>query len=449
MMTAIADVSSFIVDVGLKLGADEIAAMTVRDVSKQVRFANNEVTVTQTWDETSAGVFLKKDRRALVASVTDLSKESLRKALGDLLHMAMVVKPHESYAPLPEGPFEYQPIQGLYDKRVFQLGDEWVDYVEAAINSALTSGGKRTAGTLLTKATEYSLVTSKNVEAKHKKTEVNLVVRCLANGESSGMGVTCGTNLGDLNPEEAGEEAGRLAKMSLNPVAGKSGRYDVVFSRIASAVIFDILAGMSSAFYVDYGRSSLVDRLGERIASENLSIYDDARVEGGMGSTPFDDEGYPTGKTSIIEKGVLRSYLHNSFTAKRYRTRSTANAGWIDPHAWNIIVEGSEPSEDELLGEVKAGLYVNNITYARFQDYRQGDFSAVVRDGVFTIENGEITKAVKGLRLSENLIHILKNITALSRNAKQISHWWMEWDTPSVKTPLLNVQNIGFTVPTK
>jgi len=448
-MTAIEDVSSFIVDAGLKLGADEIAAMTVRGISKQVRFANNEVTVTQTWDETRAGILLKKDRRALVASVTDLSKEGLGKALRDLLHMARVVKPHESYAPLPEGPFKYQPIQGLYDKRISQLGDEAVDYVEAAINSALASGGKRTAGTLLARDTEYSLATSKNVEATHGRTAVNLTVRCLANGESSGMGVTCGTTLGDLNPEEAGEEAGRLAQMSLNPVAGKSGRYDVVLSRIASSVIFDIVAGMDSAFYVDYGRSSLVDRLGERIASENLSIYDDARVEGGMGSTPFDDEGYPTGKTSIIERGVLRSYLHNSFTAQKYRRRSTANAGWIDPHAWNIIVEGGKPSEDELLGEVKAGLYVNNITYTRFQDYRQGDFSAVVRDGVFTIEKGEIAKAVKGLRLSENLIHILQNITALSRDAKQISHWWMEWDTPSVKTPLLSLKNIGFTVPTK
>ncbi len=448
-MAAIEDVSSFIVDAGLTLGAEEVAAMTVRGISKQVRFANNEVTVTQTWDETRAGILLKKDRRALVASVTDLSKEGLKKALRDLLHMARVVKPHESYAPLPEGPFKYQLIQGLYDRRISQLGNEAVDYVETAVNSALASGGKRTAGTLLTKDTEYSLVTSKNVEAKHRKTVVNMVVRCLANGESSGMGVTCGTTLGDLNPEEAGEKAGRLAQMSLNPAAGKSGRYHVVLSRIASAVIFDIVAGMSSAFYVDSGRSSLVDRLGEKIASENLSIYDDARIEGGMGSTPFDDEGYPTGKTAIIEKGVLRSHLHNSFTAKKYQTMSTANAGWIDPHAWNIIVEEGKTSEDELLGEVKAGLYVNNITYVRFQDYRQGDFSAVVRDGIFTIEKGEITKAVKGLRLSENLIYMLKNITGLSNDARQISHWWMEWDTPSVKTPLLSLQNIGFTVPTK
>jgi len=443
------EISSFIVDEGLRSGADEIAVIATHGTARQVRFANNEVTITTTWDETGASILLKKDKRILTAYITDVSKDGIRGTLKDLMHMVKLMKPHKSYAPLPEGPFKYQTIQGLYDERIPKLEEKNIDYVEATMNSALESGAKRVAGTLLTMDSESSLKSSRNAEGTRRKTTINMMVRSLANGESSGMGVTCGTTLKDFNPEKAGEEAGRLAKMSIDAVSGKSGKYNVVLSRSASAILFDIIAGMDSAFYVDSGNSCLADKLGEKIAFEELSMYDDARATQGLGSTPFDDEGYPTGKTVIIENGRLQSYLHNSLTSKKYKTESTANAGWIVPHAWNIIVKGGKITEEELLKEVKEGLYINNITYVRFQDYSKGDFSAITRDGVFKIENGAITRAVRGLRLSDNIIHMLQNITNLSKEAKQVSHWWMEFGTPSVTTPLILCRNTGFTTPTK
>ena len=443
------EISPFIVNSGLRLGADEVAAIAFRSTSRQVRFANNEVAVTKTWDEIRAGMLLKKDRRVLIASISELSKEGIQKALKDLISMVNLMAPHENYAPLPQGPFKYPNIQGLYDGRISKLQDKNVDYVESAINSALDSGGKRVAGTLRTADYESFLTTSNNVEATREKTTIKMVVRCLSNGESSGMGITCGTTLDDFNPEEAGKEAGRLARMSEGLKPGKSGRYDVILSRIASAGLFDIIGGMSSAFYVDSGWSCLADKLGEKIASDEIVVYDDATTTRGLGSTPFDDEGYPASRTTIIEDGILRSYLHNSLTARKHQTKSTANAGWINPRASNIVVREGRLSEDELFKNVKEGLYVNNLTYIRFQDYRKGDFSAATRDGVFRIENGEITEPIKGLRLSDNLIRILGNITGLSKEAKQISHWWMDFGTPSVKTPLIHVKDVGFTVPTK
>lgn len=443
------EISPFTVNSGLRLGADEVAAIVTHSTSRQVRFANNGVTVTKTWDEIRAGILLKKDRRVLTASISELSREGIQKALKDLISMVNLMAPRKDYASLPQGPFKYQTIPGLYDNRIPKLQDKNVDYVESAINSALDSGGKRVAGTLQTTDSESSLTTSGNVEATQKKTTIKMVVRCLSNGESSGMGITCGTTLDDFNPEEAGREAGRLAKMSEGLKPGRLGRYDVILSRIASASLFDIIGGMSSAFYVDSGFSCLADKLGEKIASDEMAVYDDATAAEGLGSTPFDDEGYPTSRTTIIEDGVLRSYLHNSFTARKHQTKSTANAGWINPRASNIVVKEGRLTEDDLFEGVKDGLYVNNLTYIRFQDYRKGDFSASTRDGVFRIEDGEIAEPIKGLRLSDNLIRILGNITGLSREAKQTSHWWMGYGTPSVKTPLIRVKDVGFAVPTK
>jgi len=119
------------------------------------------------------------------------------------------------------------------------------------------------------------------------------------------------------------------------------------------------------------------------------------------------------------------------------------------PLPWNVLVKEGEFSDEELFEDVKSGLFVNNITYVRFQDYRKGDFSGIIRDGLFKIKNGEITTPIRGLRLSDNLLHLLNNVTAFSSKAAQISQWWMEFDTPSVWAPLMSATNIGFTVATK
>ena len=433
----------------LALGVDEAAVAAIRSVNRQVRFANNEVTVSKTWDALELHVLLAKDKRLVITSLSNVEPEAIRAALKDLMSLLAVMKERPDYAPLPEGPFEYEPIPGLYDERLATLAEGAVDLVEAAINSALEAGGKRVAGTLALGEAEGLLLTSKGVEASEKKTSAELVVRALADGESAGMGVTCGTRLRDLEPEAAGEEAGRFAKLSLDLRTLEPGRYDVVFGRPACAVFFDIVAGMSSAFYVDSGLSCLAGKLGQQVASETITIWDDARLEAGLGSRAFDDEGLPTSRKPIIERGVLKTYLHNSITARRHNTSSTANAGWVVPRPWNVVIKPGDRSDEELLAEVKRGLFVNNITYVRFQDYAKGDFSAVIRDGVFLIEDGEIKHAVKGLRLSDNVLNILSSVRALSREARQIHHWWMEWNSPAVFTPLVLAERIGFTVPTK
>jgi len=433
----------------LGLGADEVAVAAVRSTSRQVRFANNEITVAKTWDSLQVHVYLAKDRRIVVTSLSNVDPGAIKEALKDLMSLLAVMKERPDYAPLPEGPFTYEPIPGLYDKALAELGEKAVDLVEEAINKALEAGGKRVAGTLAFGEEEAILLTSKNVEAGGRRTRAELVVRALADGESAGVGTTCGTRLKDLDPALAGEEAGRFAKLSLTLEALGPGKYDVIFGRPASAVFFDIVAGMTSAFYVDSGLSCFTNKLGQKVASEFVSIYDDARLEAGLGSRPFDDEGLPTARKAIIEDGVLKTYLHNSLTAKRHGTTSTANAGWIVPRPWNVVVRAGDRTDEELLAEVKKGLFVNNITYVRFQDYAKGDFSAVIRDGVFLVEDGEIRKGVKGLRLSDNVLNILSSVRALSKEARQVFHWWMEWGSPAVITPLVLAEKVGFTVPTK
>jgi PmbA protein len=116
------------------------------------------------------------------------------------------------------------------------------------------------------------------------------------------------------------------------------------------------------------------------------------------------------------------------------------------PAARNLILEPGEGSLENLFDKAHDGLYVTNNWYTRFQNYQTGDFSTIIRDGVFEIRNGKLTHPLKGLRLSDNMIRILQSVRALSKEQQWI-RWW-EVDTPTL-TPYALVEDVGITTAQK
>jgi PmbA protein len=159
----------------------------------------------------------------------------------------------------------------------------------------------------------------------------------------------------------------------------------------------------------------------------------------------FDDEGVPSKESVLISKGVLKTYLHNTFTAKIFQTKTTGNAGLISPTPWNIEMDAGDLSRDEIFREIKRGLYLTNTWYTRFQNYATGDFSTIPRDGIFLIEEGEIKQSWKDIRLSDNALKMLNNIVGISKERQHV-HWWSEADPPSL-SPYILMKDVQITRP--
>ncbi|MDI6806651.1 MAG: metallopeptidase TldD-related protein [Candidatus Aenigmarchaeota archaeon] len=447
---------------GLKY-ADEVAVIANEIQERLTRFANNEPTLSTKSSRILLNFLFKKNKRIIQTYMEIISKEQIRNYLKTLASRIKFLPEHKDYAELPEGPFKYKKVKDIFDPKVLDTAKN-LKSIDIVINSALKNGARRVCGSFKTSLTKTYLFTSKRVETLSNATTAILELRALAKekigkllpklklegkiSEASGASTTCGTRISDLKPKEAGEEAGKLAKLSENPIRGKEGRYDVVFGRNAAAVVFSEVGKYFSAFFVDANLSCFTNKLNEKVASEIVTICEDGTIAGGIGSVPFDEEGYPTQKNELISKGIAKNYLHNSITARKFKAKLTGNAGWVIPFPHNIYVEQGNWGEDELVKEVKRGIYINNLGYLRYQDEMKGDFSAVVRDGVFLIENGEITKPVWNLRLNANLLELLKNIEGISKNSIQTFHWWMEAKVP-VFTPKILVRGIRFTLPTK
>lgn len=442
----IIDEASRLVRDALNVGFDEAAVEVIETVESQIRFSNNSIDIAKRWISRRINVFVAKDGRMAVSTFEDA--KVAQRSLGKLRSYITLLPIHKNYTRLPKGPFRYERIDGIYDPKIAELSDKAVDMVNSTIASALNAGARRVAGSLRWGVNKIGLATSRDVQTDTKETFIYVDVRAFVNSEATGHGDRCSRLLSDFEPEEAGRESGEVARMSTKKGKIDPGVYDTIFHHAAVANILNNIAMAASAFYVSAGFSFFKGKLGQEIASDKVTLIDNPLYPGGFGSRPFDDEGVPTRKTVIIKEGHLKTFLHNRLTAKEFNTETTANAGWISPSAWQIELKTGDSSIDELLSLISKGLVVMNATYTRFQNYQTGEFSSIIRDGVFYVENGDIKFSVRNLRLSDSFLNILKNVAEIGKEKRQIYHWWLEQGIPVIAPPIL-VRNVKFTAPGK
>ncbi|MBN2454294.1 TldD/PmbA family protein [Candidatus Woesearchaeota archaeon] len=423
-------------------GADDVIVTIGEEEKTQIKFSNNKVSATQTWQSMNVSLFAAIDKRLVLTSIHAFSQEIIDETIKKLLKFAKATEQNKEYSGIAKGPFKYQEREGTYDKAVAELAEKDVDLVEKGISTALSNGAKRTAGVLETTKSKVYLRTSNSVEAEEKGTKIHFSIRAFTDNEASGHYVATARMLKDCNIESAAARAAEIAKKARNPLPIKQGKYDVLFEPLPASNIIEQMGVAASAFNVESGLSCLAEKIGSKVASKEVTILDDATLPGGMGAASFDAEGVPTQTNTIIENGVLKTYLHNTSTAKRYNTVTTANAGIVSPEPFNIVLKKGSFIKEELFEQIKRGLWITNVWYTRFSNYDSGDFSTIPRDGIFLIENGKIKSPVKDIRVSENLLGMFRNVSAIGEDAERVMGW--EVETP-VFTPPIVVKDVNIT----
>jgi len=213
----------------------------------------------------------------------------------------------------------------------------------------------------------------------------------------------------------AAERAAKLVKVETAP----GGTYSVVLEdKIVGLLAHEAVGHCSEADSV-YGGSFLADKIGKRVASEKVTLVDDGRFPGGFGTMKYDDEGTPTGKTAVIEKGVARSFLHSRETAEHFKVVPTGNArAWdfeFDPiiRMRNTYIEPGRYTLEELVEGVKEGFLLKG-GLAGQADFN-GEFMFGTQEAV-RIRNGRLGESLRGVTISGNAFEVLKNTDAVGRD---------------------------------
>jgi PmbA protein len=166
------------------------------------------------------------------------------------------------------------------------------------------------------------------------------------------------------------------------------------------------------------GASFLAGKLGEKIASDTVTVIDDGTVVGGFGTSPFDGEGVPTRRTVVIENGVLKSYLLNTYTAKKLKLQTTGNAsrglaGTPGIGLGNYFFQPGKRAPKELIGDVKEGLYVTEFL-GHGANLVTGDYSRGA-SGMW-ISGGELAYPVEEITVAGNLKEMFQHITEIAND---------------------------------
>ena len=194
-----------------------------------------------------------------------------------------------------------------------------------------------------------------------------------------------------------------------------SMRCPVIFERdVASALLGDLFNSVS-ARNVAIGNSFLVGKIGERIGSELVTIRDDGRLPGGLGTSPFDSEGVPTQQTLVFERGVLRTYLFDTYYGRKLGARSTGNSAGDGIGPNNFYLEPGSASLEELIASTARGVLVlDTIGFAT--EYVSGTYSRGARG--FLIENGVLSVPLDEFTIAGNIATILSNIDAVGQDLR-------------------------------
>lgn len=404
-----------------RLGAEEADVIAVEGTNFSTRVRLGQVDKLEQARERRLGLRVIVDHRTAVSSTADLSPASLDQLIADTCARAALTAqdPHAGLPPKGQG-ISRIPDFDLWDQA---YGDpppeEKIALAQAAEAAALTADARITnseGAEFDQSRNEIAYADTNGVYGRYRSSSFSLSVVAIA-GRDGAMQrdywYSTHRKFRHLEPPEViGKTAAQRALARLGARKIPTQEAPVVFDPQMAARLIGTLAGAVSGYALYKGASFLAGALGRTIASPLVTIIDDGTLPMGLGSKPFDGEGLPTRRTSIVEAGVLKSYLLDTYSGKKLGLPSTGNAarGLGDPPGvspTNCFLAAGPSSPQEIIASVPGGLYVTGLIGFGVNtvtgDYSQG------ASGLW-IENGELAYPVEEITIAGNLKDMFRRI---------------------------------------
>ena len=364
-------------------------------------------------------------RRAANTYSSDLGPEGLERLITGALSLARVTSEDPTGGLPDRSQFGSFPADlQLYHPDVYSLPPEdRIEYARRAEKAALESDPRiknSDGGSFDASSGHKILVNSLGFEGEYRRSYCAIMAAPIAQDEKGLMQrdswYSSGRSLKKLSsPEAVGKEAARRTVRRLGARKIASTHVPLVFDSETAGSLIDDIFGAVNGDAIYRHASFLAGRLGEKIACENVTVIDDATIPEGFGSAPFDGEGIPTRRTVVIEKGVLKSYLLNTYTARKLGLQSTGNAarglaGTPGVGHGNFFLQKGSRTPQEIIANIRQGLYVTELIGFGV-NLVTGDFSRGA-SGLW-IENGEFAYPVEEITVAGNLKHMLANISEI------------------------------------
>lgn len=424
----------------------EVEVIITQSKETEIRVSRGEVEQLSQSGSRGMGVRAIDGGRTGYAYTSDFSDKSIEDTWRSAVELAQVATPDE-YRGLPDP----QPISAddleIWDANLVNVPT--ADKIEVAkrVEQAALNYDPRV---IITQWCTYQdsidhvyLANSKGFAGEYGRTTVASFVIGIArdeNGMTNAFGLGVSNYFADLDPEAIGREAGEKAVSILSgqPVETQTGT--VILDPVVGAQILMALSQALSAEAWQKKRSFLMDRMGQQVGNDMVTLMDNGRMPRGVSSAPFDGEGVPTRATRLIDEGVLQNLIYDSYSARKEGKQSTGNAqrnGHRSTPALgpsNFYMQPGHLTRDEIIKGVDKGLYVISVMQTGGIDPVSGDCS-MGANGLW-IENGEIAGPVGGVTIATTLDGFLNNITQVGNDLRIVPFFG------AIGVPTLRLDNV-------
>ncbi len=414
----------------------------------------------------SLRILFKDGKNGMGSSDSNLSREGFAEAYQKAREARVLDTDFHS---LPEprgkaksGKFFDNKIMKTDEQKGIAKAYELLDGAFGELKKSHFSGGINITGELDLMASRFCVASTNGIFAFEENTSslATLTTSLEAEENATGTSFESSTHISKLDSFAAGENSAQKAISMQRPKAMDSGKYKVVLSESVVAELFYSRFDVALTS-IDYNASPFIGRIGKPVAVPEFNVSDEPGLAGAIGSKAVNDEGSPTKKTELVKNGVLVNYLSNDYYSKKktewakfeprsgFRSGSSRSYGSdVGIHGTNITVSKGRHSKDELLEEVKNGIYVGRLWYTYpVNGYASPDFTSTIRGDSYIIENGKITGALtpNTMRVLDSFDNFMKNITAIGKKQKAIQAWGQEETivTPEIALSELSLKRIS------
>lgn len=414
--------------------------------STTIRVQDGEIDQFSLSNSRGAGIRVIREGRVGYAYSEDLSAEALSRTLEKASHNAALLEASEERG-LAEFPGETPEMSELYRPDLAEVPLPRKIAVAMDLERVAKGADPRIKNVT---STGYSdahgflrVVSTKGIDRMYRSSSawvstVPLVTQAGENKTYYQIKVT--RDFENIDPEAIAKEAVKLAAEKLGSQEVPSGTYPVVFDPETFGDLISVFCGIFSSKTAQEGKSLLRGKIGEQVASKVVTLVDDPLHLEGWGARPFDDEGCPSRRVSLISEGVFETFLYNAETARKDGVESTGHAarggykGVLGVAPSNLILVPGEASREELLSRHPRMLFVTHVTGLHAgANAISGDFSLQAEG--FLYENGARVTPVHNFTVSGNWYHLLEAIEEVGSD--------VEYQSSAVACPSVLVRDLA------
>ncbi len=413
--------------------ADETEVHVDETASSLTRFANNAIHQNVAEHGLNVSIRTVVDSRTARATTNRIDEDSLRAAIEASLSLAHSQPKDPHLLPLP-GKQRYRKVKRFVNATAALTPEERARAVRRACDLAIQNG-QVAAGIFASGLQQSALGNSRGLFAAYRETHAEFSITMQENPAASWAKANA-ASVRDIDPQKLAQRASEKAHLAVNARELPPGRYTVILEPSAVLDLVGFLFYDFAATALQDKRSCLNDRMGKRLFGKNISITDDAYHPLQLGA-PFDGEGMPRERVVLVDRGVAKNLVYARSTAKSARKKPTGH-GFALPNEYgeapmNLVFAGGDSSLEKMIASTDRGLLVTRLWYIREVDPYEKVMTGMTRDGLFLVEKGKVTTAVRNFRFNQSILEMLRNVELLGPAVRATGEEAFEMVVPAMK----------------